>query len=121
MFEVRCDADKQRLDIVADQALSPEEFQTIISAIKSQACHLSPGFVVAVDFRGMWVEDPFLNERFKLLQEALLECGARKIGTLLDNPAVRLRLSQQGQFTRSNEITRRFHDQKEWETFLASS
>ncbi len=119
MFEVKCDSDKQRLDIVADQALSPEDFQTIIAAIKSHACALSPGFVVAVDFRGMWVDDPFLNERFKLLQEALLECGARKIGTLLDNPAVRMRLSQQGQRTRSNEITRRFHDPREWEEFLA--
>jgi hypothetical protein len=119
MFEVRCDSDKQRLDIVADQALSAEEFQTIISAIKSHACKLSAGFVVAVDFRGMWVEDPFLNERFKLLQEALLDCGARKIGTLLDNPAVRLRLSQQGLKTRSNEITRRFYDPEEWEEFLS--
>jgi len=119
MFEVKCDSDRQRLDIIADQALSAKEFQTIISAIKSNACQLSPGFVVAVDFRGMWVEDPFLNERFKLLQEALLECGARKIGTLLDNPAVRMRLSQQGQKTRSNEITRRFYDLKEWEEFLS--
>jgi len=83
MFDVKCDSDKQRLDIVADQALSAEEFQTIISAIQSNARQLSPGFVVAVDFRGMWVDDPFLNERFKLLQEALLDCGARKIGTLI--------------------------------------
>jgi len=119
MFDVKCDSDKQRLDIVADQALSAEEFQTIISAIQSNARQLSPGFVVAVDFRGMWVDDPFLNERFKLLQEALLDCGARKIGTLLDNPAVRMRLSQQGQMTRSNEITRRFYDQDEWEKFLS--
>ena len=119
MFEVKCDSDKQRLDIVADQALSSEDFQTIISAVRSNACKLSPGFTVAVDFRGMWVEDSFLNERFKLLQEALLDCGARKIGTLLDNPAVRLRLSQQGLKTRSNEITRRFYDPDEWENFLS--
>jgi hypothetical protein len=119
MFDVKCDSDKQRLDIVADQALSAQEFQTIISAIKSNACQLAPGFVVAVDFRGMWVEDPFLNERFKLLQEALLDCGARKVGTLLDNPTVRMRLSQQGQKTHSNEITRRFYDQDEWEKFLS--
>jgi len=119
MFEVRSDSDKQRLDIVADQALSPEDFQAIISAIKSNAGELCPGFLAAVDFRGMWVEDPFLNERFKLLQEALLDCGARKIGTLLDNPAVRLRLSQQGMKTRSNEITRRFYDLDEWKNFLS--
>ncbi len=119
MFEVKCDKNVQRLDVIADQALSPEDFQAIISAIKSGACQLTAGFVVGVDFRGMWVEDPFLNEQFKLLQEALLECGARRIGTLLDNPAVRLRLSQEGQRTRSNEITQRFNDPLEWEQFLS--
>jgi hypothetical protein len=30
-----------------------------------------------------------------------------------------MRLSQQGLKTRSNEITRRFYDQDEWEKFLS--
>lgn len=119
MIEVKSDAENQRLYIISDQALNPDEVQEIISRMRVEVKNLHPGFAVAVDFRGMWVKDPYLNERIKTLQEALLACGARKIGTLLDNPAVRLRLSQEGQRTRSNEITQRFYTEQEWEKFLA--
>ena len=119
MIDVKSKAEDQRLIIIADQALSPEDFQAMIHDVKTEAVKLNPGFVVAVDFRGMWVDDPFINERIKLLQEALLAVGARKIGTLLDNPAVHMHLSQEGQRTSSNVITRRFYKEKEWEKFLS--
>lgn len=118
MIEVKSNLDKQRLYIIADQALNPDDVNNIIDRMKIEVKNLPPGFVVAVDFRGMWVKDPYLNERIKTLQEALLACGARKIGTLLDNPAVRMRLSQEGQRTRSNVITQRFYTEREWEEFL---
>jgi hypothetical protein len=119
MIKVKSYPDKQRLDIIADQSLNKADFKAIISDVKSEATQLKKGFVVAVDFRGMWVEDPLLNAHFKMLQEALLKIGASKIGTLLDNPAVHMRLAQEGQKTNSNQITRRFHDEKKWEEFLA--
>jgi hypothetical protein len=121
MIEVASNTDTQRLYVTADQALSPEDVQGIIRAIQTEAGKLQPGFAVAVDFRGMWVNDSYLNERIKVLQEALLTCGARKIGTLLDNPSVQMRLSQEGLKTRSNEITRRFYDEQEWEAYLAQT
>lgn len=119
MIEVKSNMDNQRLYIVADQALSPEDVQSIISEIEIESGKLRPGFAVAVDFRGMWVKDSYLNERIKALQEALLACGARKIGTLLDSLSVQMRLSQEGLKTHSNEITRRFYNEQEWEEFLA--
>jgi hypothetical protein len=119
MIEVKSNAEIQRMDVIADQALTPDEIQGIIDAIKAEASKLTPGFVVAVDFRGMWVNDSYLNERIKGLQEALLSCGARKIGTLLDNPSVQMRLSQEGFRTNSNQITQRFYDEQQWEEYLA--
>ena len=119
MIEVDCNDETQRLNITADQALSSDDIQGITRSIEAEACKLKPGFVVAVDFRGMWVNDPYLNEGLKLLQEALLNCGARKIGTLLDNPSMQMRLTQEGQKTRSNEITKRFYDEQAWEAYLA--
>jgi len=67
----------------------------------------------------MWINDPFINKQFALLQEALLAGKARKIGTLLDSDPLKMRLGQSGAQTRSNELTRRFHDPEEWERFLS--
>jgi hypothetical protein len=72
-----------------------------------------------VDFRDMRVEDPLINEQISLLQEALITSGACRIGTLLNNQNVRMRLIQTGMKTRSNEITQRFDDLKKWENFLS--
>jgi hypothetical protein len=47
--------------------------------------------------------------------------GAARIGTLLDSDPLRMRLWQSGRQTRSNEITRRFHDKSQWEAFLAGA
>jgi hypothetical protein len=119
MIEVQAHPDSQRLYIIADCALNARDFQSIITTLKFEARKLGPGWVAAVDFRGMQVEDSYLNERITLLQEALLTCGARKIGTLLDSQNVRMRLSQSGMKTHSNEITQRFDDKQMWENFLA--
>ena len=121
MIEVKCFPKKQRLNIVADQSLSEKDIQVIIKNVKAEATQLQTGFVVAVDFRGMWVEDPLLNEHIKLLQEALLNIGASKIGTLLDNPTVHMRLAQEGLKTSSNKITSRFYDEKKWLEYLAQT
>jgi len=119
MIEVKAYPDRQRLDITADCALSPADVQHIIETMKLEAGKLSPGWAAAVDFRGMQVQDSSLNEQIELLQEALLKNGAHKIGTLLDNQYVRMRLIQAGMSTHSNEITQRFADKKEWESYLA--
>jgi len=121
MIEVKCFPEKQRLDIIADQSLSEKDIQVIIKNVKAEAAQLQTGFVVAVDFRGMWVEDPLLNEQIKLLQEALLNIGASRIGTLLDNPTVYMRLAQEGLKTSSNQITSRFYDEKKWLEYLAQT
>jgi hypothetical protein len=119
MIEVNAHPDRQRLYIIADSVLSPEDFQYIIESLKLEAGKLDQGWVAAVDFRGIQVEDPYLNEQIELLQEALLKAGAHKIGTLLDNQYVRMRLIQAGMSTRSNEITQRFDDEQKWESYLA--
>jgi hypothetical protein len=119
MIEVKAYPDRQRLYIIADCALSPADCQHIIETLKLEAKKLDQGWVAAVDFRGMQVEDPYLNEQIELLQEAVLKNGAHKIGTLLDNQYVRMRLIQAGTSTRSNEITQRFADKQEWESYLA--
>jgi hypothetical protein len=107
--------------IVSDQALTRDEFEDLITRVKTEAGRLDPGWVAAVDFRGMWVTDPFINEEFQRLQDALLAARAGKIGTLLDSDPLKMRLWQSGTQTRSNEVTRRFHDPAQWEQFLSTA
>jgi len=109
------------MDIACDQALEAEDVERLIESLKREAAKLRPGWTAAVDFRGMWVNSPFVNELFRSLQEALLTSGAGKIGTLLDSDPLKMRLWQSGVETRSNELTRRFHNADEWEAFLSQS
>ncbi len=111
--------ERQRMDILSDQPLDPQDVAALIDRVGLEAARLGPGWVAAVDFRGMWVESSFVNEQFSRLQEALLSLGAARIGTLLDSDPLRMRLWQSGSQTRSNEITQRFYDEAEWEAFLA--
>ncbi len=121
MFTINADPERQRITIISDQAMGPDEMRELIAALKEKAVALRHGWVAAVDFRGMWVNSPFVNEQFRLLQEALLGAGAGKIGTLLDSDPLKMRLWQSGKETRSNELTRRFHNAEEWEDFLSGS
>jgi hypothetical protein len=119
MVAVKTDLERQRMDIVIDQALSPDELQSLLNAIRLEAGHLTPCWVAAVDLRGMWVDNPFINEQFEALQRTLLDGQAGRIGTLLDNDSIKMRLLQAGSRTCSNAITRRFFKTEEWEHFLS--
>jgi len=119
MFRAEADPDHQRMAIVSDQALTQEEFQQLIGAIGVEAVKLKAGWAAAVDFRGMWVTDPFINEQFQRLQDAIVANRAGKITTLLDSDPLKMRLWQSGTQTKSNEVTRRFHDPADWERFLS--
>ncbi len=118
MISVKADPNRQRMDIVCDQALTPADFETLVGQVNSGAAKLRPGWVAAVDFRGMWLNDAFINERFVELQNALLSGKAGRIGTLLDSDALKMRLWQSGVGSGSNVLTKRFFDQKKWEAFL---
>ncbi len=120
MFSAVADAERQRLLVSSDQAMTPEEFRQLIEGVGREAARLKPGWAAAVDFRGMWINSSFVNEQFRLLQDALLAGKAGKIGTLLDSDPLKMRLWQSGVQTHSNERTRRFHDAGEWERFLAA-
>jgi len=119
MFAAKADPDRQRMSIVSDQALMPDDFQQLVQGVEREAARLSPGWVAAVDLRGMGIDDPFINEQFGLLQKAFLAGKACKIATLLDSDPLKMRLGQSGAQTRSNDLTRRFHDPAEWERFLS--
>ncbi|MGE5221487.1 MAG: hypothetical protein ACM3PY_03560 [Omnitrophica WOR_2 bacterium] len=121
MVDVKANPEQHRIYIRLDQALTPEEFEGMLSKIQVEAGKLATGWVAAIDMRGMWVSDPYLCNRLKHLQETLLGCGASKIATLLDNDAVHMQLGQAGIKTHSNEITRRFYRQQEWESYLAQA
>ena len=119
MFTAKAIPDRQRMDVCIDQALTPAEFRQLIEAVGKEAALLKPGWAAAVDLRGMWISDPFVNEQFRSLQDALLSGRAGKIGTLLDSDSVKMRLWQAGTQTRSNALTKRFHDPAQWERFLS--
>jgi hypothetical protein len=121
MFKAKAEPERQRMSIVSDQALKGDDVGRLIASILSESGKLKPGWVAAVDFRGMWINDSFINEHFRRLQEVLLSVGARKIGTLLDSDALKMRLWQSGAQTRSNALTQRFHDAGEWEKFLTQA
>ena len=121
MFAANAIPDRQRMDVIIDQALKPAEFRQLIESVGKEAVKLKPGWAAAVDLRGMWISDPFVNEQFRLLQDALLSGKADKIGTLLDSDAVKMRLWQAGTQTRSNAVTKRFHDVAQWERFLSEA
>ncbi len=119
MVEIKADPASSRMLIRLDRALTPEEFHQVIEQITAESDKLPCGWVAAVDMRGMWISDPHLNCQFRLLQQGLLVNGAGKIATLLDNAAVHMQLGQAGLKTHSNEITRRFYNEQEWESFMA--
>ena len=119
MYGAKANPDRQLMEIVANQALSVDEFNQLINAVKIEATHLKSGWVAAVDLRGMWVDDPFINQQFEALQDALLQSQAGKIGTLLESDPIKMHLWQAGTRTRSNAITQRFYNLEEWEKFLS--
>jgi hypothetical protein len=119
MLSVKALPERHRMDIVSDVPLGPQEVADLIDKIGVEARMLRPGWIAAVDFRGMWVDSSFVNEQFRRLQDALLGLGAARIGTLLDSDPLKMRLWQSGSQTRSNEITQRFHDEAAWEAFLS--
>ncbi len=119
MSGAKADPDRQRMDIVIDQALSPEDFDRLINAVKVEAAQLKSGWAAAVDLRGMWVDDPFINQQFEALQDALLKSQAGKIGTILESDPIMMHLWQAGTRTQSNVITQRFFNLEEWEKFLS--
>jgi hypothetical protein len=121
MFSATADPDRQRMDIVSDQALTPDDFEKLVASVIREAARLKPGWVAAVDFRGMWLNDSFINEHFGKLQTALLAGKAGRIGTLLDSDALKMRLWQSGVGSGSNPLTQRFYNEKEWEAFLSAS
>jgi hypothetical protein len=121
MFIAQADSTLNRLCITADQALKAEDFTCLIEQICGEAGKLQAGWVAALDLRGMWIEDPFFGDQVKQLQRALLECGAQKIGTLLDNSSIQMYLGQAGLKTHANEITQRFFNERSWEEFLSQA
>ena len=120
MFSATADPERQRMDIVSNQALTPDDFAHLVASVNREAARLKPGWVAAVDFRGMWLNDSFINEHFGRLQTALLAGKAGRIGTLLDSDALKMRLWQSGVGSGSNILTQRFFDIKEWEAFLSA-
>jgi hypothetical protein len=121
MYRAKADPTRQRMDIVSDQALTAGDFGKLVESVTREAAQLRPGWVAAVDFRGMWLNDAFINEHFGKLQAALLTGQAGKIGTLLDSDAMKMRLWQSGQGSGSNMLTERFFDVAKWEAFLTKS
>jgi hypothetical protein len=118
MIKAEADLAKERMNILADQALTPEDLRNLLEQIEREACKLDSDWVAAVDLRGMWVENLFFCEQMALLQKTLLLCGARKIGTILDSTPIQLYLGQAGMKTRSNEVTQRFFNEKSWRQFI---
>lgn len=118
MFHAKAVPEVQRMDVRIDQALTGDEFRQLVEEVGRAAGELRPGWAAAVDLRGMWINDPFVNEQFCRLQDALVSGGAGRIGTLLDNDALKMRLWQAGCQTHSNALTERFHDPARWEDFL---
>ncbi len=119
MYKAQADPVHQRMDIVIDEAITPQDFQSLIDQIKDEAASLQPGWIAAVDLRGMWVDDPFINQQLEALQQALLVSQTGRIGTLLDSDPIKMHLWQAGSRTRSNVITQRFHNLDEWQHFLS--
>jgi hypothetical protein len=118
MIKAEADLTHQRMFIIADQAMKCEELDCLIEQIKLEAVKLQPGWVAAVDLRGMWIEDLFFCEQAMHLQSAILENGAGKIGTIIDSSSVQMFLGQAGIKTHSNELTQRFFNEMSWRQFI---
>jgi hypothetical protein len=119
MVKVEAEISRNILYITADQALGTQECEQLIDNIRIEAQKLGQTWVAAVDLRGMWIEDLFFCDSIKHIQTTLLECGAHKIGTLLDNTSIQMFLGQAGMKTHSNEVAQRFFNQTNWEAFIS--
>lgn len=121
MYAAKADPQYQRMEIVVHEALSDDDLRQLIDAIEREAARLQPCWIAAVDMRGMWVDNPYINVQFEAIQKTLLDCQAGKIGTLLDSASIKMHLIQAGSKTCSNVITRRFFDMGDWERFLTQA
>lgn len=118
MVSAQADPSKQILNIRADEALCPEDMDNLIACIQEEVKKLAPGWVAAIDLRGIWISDPHFYEELKHLQQTLLDLGVRKIGTLIDNYVIQILLGQAGARTKANEIAKRFYKEQEWIQYL---
>ena len=120
MFAVKADPARQRLNCKITGAITEEELKNAADLIKGEATKLSPGWAAAVDLRGMGAVSPAQMAALGQAQKAILETGARKMGTLLRDPKLEMQLSRAGGKAGVNDMTQRFVNEAEWERFLAS-
>jgi hypothetical protein len=121
MYAAKADPQHQRMEIIIHEALSTGDLHQLLESIEREATRLKPCWIAAVDMRGMWVDNPYINIQFEAIQKTLMACQAGKIGTLVDNASIRMHLIQAGTKTCSNVITRRFFDVGDWERFLTEA
>jgi hypothetical protein len=119
MYEVKAEPQKQRLNIKISASISEEEGVEILRLIKQEVAKLKPGFVTAIDFRGVAVFAPALNSSLEQAQRILMGAQVGKVGTLLNSNILKMQVSMVGQKTQINKtVLERFDDEAQWKKFL---
>ena len=118
MHSIKADPIRQRLLMSVSGRPTNDEIEKLTAETMAEVGKLRPGYVVAIDLRGMAVLDQESAIGIARVQKVMISGSPSKVGTLVDNQILMLQLSRQGKAADSNRLTERFMDEPAWHQFL---
>ena len=118
MHQVKADPSRQILYLTITSKIEPEDAPQIITRLKQEITKLKPGYMAAIDLRGLTVINPNLNNALLELQKILVAGQPEKISTLLSSAVLKMQINQAGHKSGINLNAQRFDDEAAWKQFL---
>lgn len=118
MIRLHVDKAKNRLDLIANQQVNEADMLQLVRELSECVHSMQPGWIMVTDYRGLAMLDPNLNPYIVQVQKIVRAASPRKVAVLLDNEVLQLQLRMGADMAVSNDITRRFTDEREWLAYI---
>jgi ABC-type transporter Mla MlaB component len=121
MYQVKANPSIQRLNLTIDSNIAEKEAEKILALLRQETAKLKPGYVAAIDFRGVTVLAPVLKEAIQQAQLILVSSQPSKVGTLLESSVLKMQISMSAQKTGLNDKVQRFDNEVAWKRFIETA
>ncbi len=118
MHQVKADPSRQILHLTITSKIEISDAPKILAQLRQEIVKLKPGYVAAIDLRGLTVINPELGNSLQEFQNILVAGQPKKVGTLLSSAVLKMQINQSGQKTGINPNAQRFDNEAEWKKFL---
>lgn len=118
MYQVKANPLTQQLNLTIDSNVDENDAKRILTLIRQETAKLKPGYVAAIDFRGIAVLSPLLKDAIHEAQTILVKTQPSKVGTLLNSNVLKMQMSMSAQKTGLNDKVQRFDNEADWKKFL---